>query len=216
MYPSRELDKVLNCSAQKTWHLFGQCPVCRAQALRFSLLQLDRVYSVEDQPHLVEALHYLRSKYPDQFIKTRREVSMPIFSTSKPGENGFVYKAEFLVGNTLVFIERRKSKVQLFNRVREHVKSLGCNSIFLIHRNGTLTEHSFKKTIPPWVEIKVDRRKNMRLKRLVNPANPSDVYYVPWNELKPLVEMYDGDRDRAERRWWRRKIKQRNKQYSKP
>ena len=231
MYSVKEFDKIPKCTVQKSWHLFGQCSTCGAKALRFSLLDLDRVYSVESKDHLVASLKYLRTKYPDASITTRREKPLPILSTAKAGSSGFVYKVEFTVDDIFVFVVLGESKTAHFKRVQDHVKTLGHQALFLKYypETGVIQKHIFEqkaKASPRAPEVNLRElspksriarvRTRFRIKRLVNPANPSDVYYVPWNELKPLVEMYNGDRDRAERRWWRRKIRQRNKQYRKP
>lgn len=224
MYSTKDFDKIKKCTRPLEWHRFGHCDVCGSKAFRFTYSLYDRLYVLEDSEIIHAAVRYLLNEYRTDFF-TRREKSLPIVSTAPVGTNGFVFKAEFYMSktNTLIFVlPNDSSKIASFGRVVEHFKNTFKCLLLLFDRNTKDIEiQKKKKQIQTRPKMSARRRisgvrTRFRLKRLVNPANPSDVYYVPWNELKPLVEMYDGDRNRAERRWWRRKIKQRNKQYRKP
>lgn len=224
MYSTKDFDKVLKCTRPLDWHRFGRCDVCNTKAFRFTHLLYDRLYVLEDSEVIRTSMQYLLAKYRTDFF-TRREKNLPIVSTAPIGSNGYVFKAEFYLcaTNTLVFVARTNStKISYFDLVIEHFKGIfKCLLLLFNPESKSITEHKLIRKKPKTQSLSRRRRiarsrRQLKLKRLVNPNDFRDIFYVPYADLLPLIVHYDGDRDRAERRWWRRKIKQRNKQYRKP
>lgn len=233
MYPKKHYDNILKCAEPLPLHLRGECPVCGAVAKRPSrhLFLNARLHTIEDSAYLLKALKYLMPA----IVMTCREMQLPMFASEAQRGTGQFLKAQFFVPvtNTFVFVENSTAKLTLFRRAQEEFERryweqiavqdrkaeppVRYKLIYLISTNDP--NEPVKKFVPSKNELlrqkEAEKANDPRLKveRLVNPKNASDICYVPFDVFDPIVEHYNGDKDRATRRWWRREFKRRKKFY---
>lgn len=232
MYPKKHYDNILKCAEPLPLHLRGECPVCGAVAKRPSrhLFLNARLHTIEDSAYLLKALKYLMPA----IVMTCREMQLPMFASEAQRGTGQFLKAQFFVPatNTFVFVENSTAKLTLFRRAQEeferryweqvaaHEKAepnVRYKLIYLISTNDP--DEQVKQFVPSKNELlrqkEAEKANDPRLKvqRLVNPKNASDICYVPLEVFGPIVEYYKGDKDRATRRWWRRELRRRKKLY---